>query len=800
MTDTTTIGHITNALTSNSATALITAEKFVSNCKDWFNAQPWFIQCGLIIGGCCLTIYCNHNVCAVVYRRYYGYPAGPIGIPYFGSLFTVLYYKQQTFNLKLLPSYGPITMHAIGSTNVLTINDVNLVKAVLHNRACVERPSAFCNLFPKHSAISSPFVFNNEKWYLRRLLLLNGMNKIANNKYIEKNLNNNILNKILYVRIEEHLHEAWMLSSDIKNISFNIMFSAIFGFYKNTGIDSVGDGTGTEINYLNSENEDYIEIHECIDDITYSNTIDNALLWNEISKYSGISIYFLQKLFKIDHVNLEKLKSKKLQVENSFTQLVNLLNDKYFDKAISNYHKKLAYLEEEAMENVDYQLPNLDNPVLDNFYNNTNNSNDDNNNNEELKTNSNTNTNTNTTSGSGSGSASDTNSNRGSRPTTPRKARMSVHLTHQVSSRSYMNEISLFDELYKKITDNGEDVNNPENMTTDADTTDYDGATSDDNNSIAGEYKQNVQTPGQGKGKTKEKADFSDITKEELTSDLLGLLMLATNSFSTIFEACILYIAKYPDLQDAIFEEVRKKSLKNRKYNKLEFICSELNDCGKLRAFINEVLRILAIEPKGMPHSIEKNKKFLLKFNINNSTGLCDNIIFDDINNIDVKKAKREFSYIIDSSLFIEANLGYILTKDSKIWGNSGLKLDISRWIKLDSITKKAKYIHNEKSIPFGYGKRHCIGKNFALKSLSIILANVLLNYKFKPNNINNDKFDGKFKIGRNLKHGFTKKIDAANKRSVPLAVTVTKRHIKPFSASREAKVRVKLPVLKPIH
>ena len=105
------------------------------------------------------------------------------------------------------------------------------------------------------------------------------------------------------------------------------------------------------------------------------------------------------------------------------------------------------------------------------------------------------------------------------------------------------------------------------------------------------------------------------------------------------------------------------------------------------------------------------------------SKGDCVNVKFDEI---DLKsfssKANSDYCYIIRSGTVIEQNLGYV----------SGTpQFDINRWI----IWKDGSTIfkNSNNSMPFGTGKRDCVGKLLAMRELYGFLANLFVNYKFEP-------------------------------------------------------------------
>ena len=98
--------------------------------------------------------------------------------------------------------------------------------------------------------------------------------------------------------------------------------------------------------------------------------------------------------------------------------------------------------------------------------------------------------------------------------------------------------------------------------------------------------------------------------------------------------------------------------------------------------------------------------------------------------------------------MFIEPNLSYIMTQDKSIWGNHGSKFDINHWMSIDN-NNNYKFTNNFASMPFSIGKRNCVGQLLAMKRERIVLANLILRYKFANcDNNNNNENNIQFKSG----------------------------------------------------
>ena len=232
-----------------------------------------------------------------------------------------------------------------------------------------------------------------------------------------------------------------------------------------------------------------------------------------------------------------------------------------------------------------------------------------------------------------------------------------------------------------------------------------------------------------------------EITSEMLMNDICNLFGAGTETTSMTLEAALLYLCKYKNLQKDIYHELLKHSqgtANEYENNKREFIYDEYLQCIKFRAFINEVLRISCIGAFGMPRSV--SKKCVLKFNYNKQNKECENVLFTsfaDFNSgfIYDRSSKYEYEYIIDESFILSPNFLYIMRDNKYIWGKNSSKFNINHWITKDGKKNdNNKYNNHNKSMPFGYGRRNCVGQLLAEKEIRILLANLILNYEFRSN------------------------------------------------------------------
>ena len=108
-----------------------------------------------------------------------------------------------------------------------------------------------------------------------------------------------------------------------------------------------------------------------------------------------------------------------------------------------------------------------------------------------------------------------------------------------------------------------------------------------------------------------------------MIADLTLLLAAGINTSSVVSETGILLLAKFPNVQDSIYNELFNV-FNNNNNNELQFSLLRINQCPKLKAFINETLHITCTAPDGLGRVCPKNIRcvkycVINKYNNNNS-------------------------------------------------------------------------------------------------------------------------------------------------------------------------------------
>eukprot|EP01084_Bolivina_argentea_P115297 205060_1 len=202
----------------------------------------------------------------------------------------------------------------------------------------------------------------------------------------------------------------------------------------------------------------------------------------------------------------------------------------------------------------------------------------------------------------------------------------------------------------------------------------------------------------------------TELTESEASADLGALIAAGTDTTSSGLTWAITLCAKYENIQTLIRNELiecfmaNKDKNKDMKGDKKYFHLNWINQLVYFRAFIYEVLRVSSVVKFGLPHYAAGD-------------------IFIDVNNKNV---------CIPKGTIIGYGIEFIHKyTDRENWVNSNNEICLENWIN----SKTKKFELNESFLTFGSGRRDCVGRNLAIKELYIIMAYLLLNYKFSFRN-----------------------------------------------------------------
>ena len=195
-------------------------------------SNPWTKKIAAFFGAACGLLLCR-SVLLSAHAKLFNLPPPFVGVPYFGSFFTIAFLKQN-FSLKFLPKKGPICSYHIGNQTFIALNDAKLVQAIFKHACSVNRPS---NLRTEQSANHLAFANMNENWVDRRKFAFNALVRVANNDFMDKQVRY-LCKKFIFANIDRIINNCnsdrklkakWYCKNDMDNCAFNMIFGSLFG-------------------------------------------------------------------------------------------------------------------------------------------------------------------------------------------------------------------------------------------------------------------------------------------------------------------------------------------------------------------------------------------------------------------------------------------------------------------------------------------------------------------------------------------------------------------------------------------
>eukprot|EP01084_Bolivina_argentea_P158305 275770_1 len=202
------------------------------------------------------------------------------------------------------------------------------------------------------------------------------------------------------------------------------------------------------------------------------------------------------------------------------------------------------------------------------------------------------------------------------------------------------------------------------------------------------------------------------LTKSEVYADAGSLFAAGTDTTSSTLNFGVVFCAKYRDIQEKVRRELMDCYHKNKNEsdeiiddNIVRFNINWINQLTYFRAFIYEIIRVSSITMIGLPHYAA--------------------------NDIYVNSDNKRYCIPKGCVILYMTEVMHKYTENRENWVNSSNEMCLENWINKN--TKKFEI--NQSFMTFGSGRRDCVGRNFALKQLYIIMAYLLLNYKFSFKN-----------------------------------------------------------------
>eukprot|EP01084_Bolivina_argentea_P295667 509093_1 len=192
-----------------------------------------------------------------------------------------------------------------------------------------------------------------------------------------------------------------------------------------------------------------------------------------------------------------------------------------------------------------------------------------------------------------------------------------------------------------------------------------------------------------------------ELNEREMCADAGTLYQAALHTTMSVTESTLLYAAKYYDIQEQVYNELKDFYKRNNKFE-----LKKINELHIFRAFLYESIRFGLVALISLPRNIIDNN---LKIG----------------------------SYIIPKGSMVIGSITSI-HRNKEYWSKPN-EFYIKHFLDENNNFKKPS---NGAFIAFGYGKRNCFGMNFAIKELYSILVPLLYHYRLSvPNHIENNAF-----------------------------------------------------------
>ncbi|CAD8205743.1 unnamed protein product [Paramecium pentaurelia] len=196
-----------------------------------------------------------------------------------------------------------------------------------------------------------------------------------------------------------------------------------------------------------------------------------------------------------------------------------------------------------------------------------------------------------------------------------------------------------------------------------------------------------------------------NIDLENVLQQFLTLFFAGTDTTATMTITCLVYLAKYPDIQNELLQEIQDL------IQDQDVQDNHLTKFVKMNAFINEVFRLRNPAFSPFVRLVQKDMQFL------------------DI------KLKKGWMVVQRHDIPVIRHEHF----------SNPEEFDYKRWlINQGNIQSDNGFVH----IPFGAGGRNCIGQHMALMELKIILCHIIRKFQVSLNPDVQIKFGIRFLYG----------------------------------------------------
>ena len=280
------------------------------------------LSVGATFGG---SLWLLRNLWIKIKVKIYKYPPQLVGIPFLGSLFTLIIF-QESFSLKILPNYGDIVGFNLANVQYYRINNNEILQQILD--LALDRHKKFTRVTLMLNLEPNVAIVNNDRnWLYRRRLLSVNLVSILNKRFVERNILNT-LHKITFPKLDSLENgQLWYSRKCIQNVTINSIYLAMFGNADSSNIFDLNNKRGLEYLECIHEMANYILPALLYDQLP--RLIGEPLLGNQFKKYDQI----FKRLYSMSREDLNSLRSNNNDHETLVTSVLKTIEqDKSGDK------------------------------------------------------------------------------------------------------------------------------------------------------------------------------------------------------------------------------------------------------------------------------------------------------------------------------------------------------------------------------------------------------------------------------------------------------------------------------------
>lgn len=187
-----------------------------------------------------------------------------------------------------------------------------------------------------------------------------------------------------------------------------------------------------------------------------------------------------------------------------------------------------------------------------------------------------------------------------------------------------------------------------------------------------------------------------DKKMHEISHSMKDLYMAGTDTANTLLGFCCLMLGRHPDIQDDLRAEIRVQT-----YNYKVIIMNMRKNCPKMLSFIDEIQRFCCLLPKFL-HRVTK------PCTLRGYQLFAEDIVLGDWGTVSRDKCLFDNPDVFDPYRFMDQS--------------------------------RTRYIPNKYMIPFGIGKRACLGEGIATMELFLFLSRMIITFDISlPYNTENN-------------------------------------------------------------